>query len=83
MLTYLNLQKDLFSGREQNCPSIFTLVKLLLIYGLFTKGTLTIESEHPVSETAALCSAEFVFVQKEHNHRHQTPNFREMVGRQN
>jgi hypothetical protein len=58
------------------------VVKLLLIYGLFTKGTLTIESEHSVSETAALCSAGFVFIPKEHKHQFLTPTFREMMDKQ-
>ena len=49
---------------------------------IYPKGTLTIESEHPVSETAALCSAGFVFIPKEHKHHFQTPTFREMVDKQ-
>ena len=77
MLAYLNLHKILFPGREQNGPSIFNMVKLLLIYGLFTKGTLTIESEHPVFETRY--AHRFVFIPKEHNHGFQPPTFRETV----
>ena len=44
------------------------------------KGTPTIESEHPVSETRY--AHRFVFIPKEHNHRPQESTFRETVNGQ-
>jgi hypothetical protein len=43
---------------------------------------MTTTLKHPVSQPGALCPA-ILFLPEDQNHRPQTPNFREMAGRQN
>lgn len=69
-------QSFIFLGTNKMALLLYEgLIKMA--FCVFTKGTLTIESEHPVSETRY--AHRFVFIPKEHKHHFQTPTFREPV----
>jgi hypothetical protein len=78
LMTYEPPQSFIF--RAQKYVSQINKDQIIVVW-ICSKGTPTIESEHPVSETRY--AHRFVFIPKEHKHGPQTPTFREMVNKQN